>query len=54
MMYFGYLQVKHVTSEGKELLYGVDAQHLMVLNSGSDLPVSLILLLAKHTWVIKK
>ncbi|KAG0575436.1 hypothetical protein KC19_5G003900 [Ceratodon purpureus] len=32
-------KVKHITSEGKELLYGVDAQHLMVLNSGSDLPV---------------
>jgi len=31
--------VKTVTPEGKELLHGVDAQHLMVLNSGSDLPV---------------
>ena len=29
-----------MTPEGKELLHGVDAQHLMVLNSGSDLPVS--------------
>ena len=28
-----------MASDGKELLYGVDAQHLMVLNSGSDLPV---------------
>lgn len=37
---FWQLQIKNVTSEGKESLYGVDAQHLMVLNSGSDLPVS--------------
>lgn len=28
-----------MTSDGKESFYGVDAQHLMVLNSGSDLPV---------------
>lgn len=32
-------KAKHVTSDGKESFYGVDAQHLMVLNSGSDLPV---------------
>lgn len=30
--------VKRVT-DGKETIYGVDSQHLMVVNSGSDLPV---------------
>lgn len=34
------MQIKTVSPEGKESFHGVDAQHLMVLNSGSDLPVS--------------
>lgn len=35
------LQVKEVEN-GKELFFGVDAQNLLVVNSGNDLPVVLL------------
>ena len=30
--------------DGKELLFGVDAQHMFVVNSGNDLPVIILFL----------
>ncbi|CAK9220477.1 unnamed protein product [Sphagnum troendelagicum] len=32
-------KIKHVSEDGKETFFGVDARQLMVVNSGSDLPV---------------
>jgi len=32
-------KIKHVSEDGKETFFGVDASQLMVVNSGSDVPV---------------